>query len=60
MRTYWYLFMRQISEIFNKSTIGLYRDDGLSFFRNKSGTQLDKIKKKLQTLRTLLGNNGKK
>ena len=30
------------------------------FFRNKSGTQLDKIKKKLQTLRTLLGNNGRK
>ena len=52
--------MRQISEIFNKSNIGLYRDDGLSFFRNKSGTQLDKIKKKLQTLTTLLRNNGRK
>ena len=28
----------------------LYRDDGLSIFRNKSGTQLEKIKKKLQRL----------
>ena len=39
-----------ISEICNKSNIGLYRDDGLSIFRNKSGTQLEKMKKKLQRL----------
>ena len=52
--------MRQISEIFNKSNIGLYRDDGLSIFRNKSGTQLDKIKKKVQVLRIRLRNNSRK
>ena len=42
--------LEKISEICNKSNIGLYRDDGLSIFRNKSGTQLEKIKKKLQRL----------
>ena len=52
--------MRKISKIFNKGNIGLYRHDGLSMFRIKSGTQLDKIKKKLQTLTTLLANNGRK
>ena len=34
--------LEKISEICNKSNIGLYRDDGLSIFRNKSGTQLEK------------------
>ena len=38
------------SEICNKSSIGLYRDNGLSIFRNISGAQLVKIKKKLQRL----------
>ena len=42
--------LEKISEICNKSNIGLYRDDDLSIFRNKSGTQLEKIKKKLQRL----------
>ena len=42
--------LEKISEICNKSNIGLYRDDGLSIFRNKSGTQLEKIKKKFQRL----------
>ena len=40
--------LEKISEICNKSNIGLYRDDDLSIFRNKSGTQLEKMKKKLQ------------
>ena len=31
--------LEKISEICNKSDIGLYRDDGLSIFRNKSGTR---------------------
>ena len=38
------------SEICNKSNIGLYRDDSLSIFRNKSGTQLEKMKTKLKRL----------
>ena len=42
--------LEKISEICNKSSIGLYRDNGLSVFRSKSGTQLEKIKKKLQRL----------
>ena len=40
----------KINEICNKSNNRLYRDDGLSIFRNKSGTQLEKMKKKLQRL----------
>ena len=35
-----FFLFEKISEICNKSNIGLYRDDGLSVFRNKSGTQL--------------------
>ena len=42
--------LEKISEICNESNIGLYRDDGLSMFRNRSGTKLEKIKKKLQRL----------
>ena len=42
--------LEKISEICNKGDIGLYRDDGLAVFRNKSGTHLEKIKKKLQRL----------
>ena len=40
--------LEKISEICNKGDIELYRDDGLAVFRNKSGTHLEKIKKKLQ------------
>ena len=42
--------LEKISEICNEGDIGLYRDDGLAVFRNKSGTHLEKIKKKLQRL----------
>ena len=37
-------------EICNEGDIGLYSDEGLAIFRNKSGTQLEKVKKKLQRL----------
>ena len=37
----------KISKKYDKNSIGLYRDDGLSVFRNKSGTQLEKNKKEL-------------
>ena len=47
MRTCWYFLLEKISKICYKSNRGLYRDDGLSIFRNQSGTQLQKIKKKL-------------
>ena len=39
-----YLLGRQC----NTKNIGLYRDDGLSIFKNCSGPQLEKIKKQLQ------------
>ena len=42
--------LEKISEICNKNNLVLYRDDGLSIFRNRGGTQLEKIKKKLQRL----------
>ena len=42
--------LEKICGIYNKSNIGLYRDDGLSSFRNKSDTQFEKIKKKMQRL----------
>ena len=42
--------LEKISEICNKGDIGLYRDNGLAVFRNKSGTHLEKITKKLQRL----------
>ena len=42
--------LEKISEIYNKCDIGLYRDDCLAVFRNKNGTHLEKIKKKLQIL----------
>ena len=42
--------LEKIIEICNKSNIGLYRHDGLSIFRNKSGTQLEKRKNKFQKL----------
>ena len=42
--------VEKIGEICNEGDIGLYRDDGLAIFRNKCGTQLEKIKKKLQRL----------
>ena len=38
----------KISEKYEKNSIGLYLDDGLSVFKNKSGTQLERIKKNLQ------------
>ena len=38
----------KISEKYEKNSIGLYCDDGLSVFKNKSGTQLERIKKNLQ------------
>ena len=36
--------LEKISKTCNKCDIGLYRDDGLAVFRNKSGTQLEKTK----------------
>ena len=40
--------LNKIIEKYDKNYIGLYRDDGLSVFKNKSRTQLGRIKNSLQ------------
>ena len=40
----------QLSKIYNKRHIGLYRDDGLAIFKNVSGSKAEKIKKDIQKL----------
>nr|XP_047123016.1 uncharacterized protein LOC124806296 [Hydra vulgaris] len=40
----------EISKFYNKFEVGLYRDDGLAVFRNKSGPQMEKIKKHLSEI----------
>ena len=42
--------LENISQICNEGNIGLYWDDGLAVLRNKSDTELEIIKKKLQRL----------
>ena len=42
------LFMlNELSKKFDKDNIGLYRDDGLSVFKNYSGHQNDKVRKEM-------------
>ena len=42
--------LHQLSRIYNKNNIGLYRDDGLAVFKNISGPQAEKIKKHFQNI----------
>ena len=39
-----------ISQTYEKKDIGLYRDDGLAVFKNRSGPQNERIKKKIQQI----------
>ena len=39
--------MYNIREKLNKDNIGLYRDDGLAYFKNNNGHQNEKIRKEL-------------
>ena len=42
------LFMLiELSKIFDEDNIGLYRDDGLSVFKNYNGHQNDKVRKEM-------------
>ena len=41
-------FKNKISERFHKNITGLYCNDGFSVFKNKSGTQFERIKKSLR------------
>ena len=40
--------LSKIGQISDKNSIGLYRDDKLSVFKNERGSQLERIKKSLQ------------
>ena len=40
----------KLSKLYEKKDIGLYRDDGLAVFKNKSGPETEKIKKSIQAL----------
>ena len=42
--------LNEISKAYDKNDIGLYRDDGLAIFRNKSGPQSERIKKHIQSI----------
>ena len=49
MRVSWTFLLNKISQKYNNN-IGLYRDDGLAVFKNKSGPESEKIKKELQKI----------
>ena len=40
----------KLSLKYNKSNIGLYRDDGLAIFKNISGPKSEKVKKNIQKI----------
>ena len=40
----------ELSKLYEKKDIGLYRDDGLEVFKNKSGPESEKIKKSIQAI----------
>ena len=42
--------LHQLSNKYNKKDIGLYREDGLAVFKNKSGPQVERIKKDFQNV----------
>ena len=42
--------LNELSKKFDKDNIGLYRDDGLSVFKNNNGHQNDKVRKEMTDL----------
>ena len=40
----------ELSKLYEKKDIGLYRDNGLAIFKNKSGRESKKIKKSIQAI----------
>ena len=42
--------LNEISSIIDKSTVGLYRDDGLAVVRNRSGPQIERLRKDISKL----------
>ena len=45
-----YFLIHQLSNKYNKKDINLYRDDDLAVFKNKHGSQAERIKKDLQKI----------
>lgn len=45
-----YFYQTKVSSLINKNNVGLYRDDDLTDFKNKSGQQLEKMNTNLQKL----------
>ena len=43
-------FLYELSKLYEKKDIGLYRDDGLVVFKNKSAPESEKIKKLIQAI----------
>ena len=49
------LFMlNEVSNKLDKDNIGLYRDDGLSVFKNYNGHQSDKVRKEMIDLLSII------
>ena len=54
------LFMLDmLSKLLEKNSIGLYRDDGFSIFRNYNGHQNDKVRKEIIARNGKSGNTGR-
>ena len=47
----------QVSNRHNKKDVGLYQDDGLTVFKNKSGPQVQIIKNEFQNIFRGIGSN---
>ena len=43
-------FLNRLSTVIDKSSVGLYRDDGLAAINNANGPKLDRIRKVIITL----------
>ena len=48
--------LHQLSNKYNKKSIGLYRDDGLAVFKNKSGSQVERTRNCTDKSKCLLNN----
>ena len=45
-----YSLLYELSKLYEKKDIGLYRDDGLAVFKNKSRPESEKMKKSIEAI----------